>query len=388
LINDRSIEANPYLKLRGESQLRAKHAFEHSAGWRFGFLFGVLLVFAAYGWDAMQLFLIHAEFWWTKLALACITILPLAIMAGGIGGFVNWLGKVFLWGFFGVLAGYCAIHIPFEGARLVLRNIDETLHLVEFLPIPAAATDSFARLAALGVCLGILVGLAQSMLVGWAWERANEDYKLTAGGWALFLLTFPLVLALAFLFDATTNAPLRAPMQLLNSAAQSGLNDLPDLDSGEMELERAFTYHLGQEWRNNFVPEYTVHLAASEPSRVGESFVDLAFANGYLWRCRVTTSDEITGSCYDLKHEYARYISEFVPRGSFRCTECEARVSEQAQAWRAANARSLGEGDRVAITHGAGSSVLVRVESAQDNDFECLLSGANPVTIEHCGSTN
>ena len=91
LVNPTPIESNPYLKARGESQLRAKHAFERRAGWRYGFVFGATLLFAGYAIDAIQQVQAHSEFWWLNLTLAAVTILPLAILAGGIGGYVNWL---------------------------------------------------------------------------------------------------------------------------------------------------------------------------------------------------------------------------------------------------------------------------------------------------------
>ncbi len=386
MINQRPIELNPYLKMRGESQLRAKHAFERAAGWRYGMVFGALVLVMGYGWDAVQLFGLHTEYWWAKLAIALVTILPLSILIGGIGGYVNWLLKLPLWVLFGVIAGWCAIHIPFNGARVALQTFDVNLQLVEFLPIPDAATDSFGMLATLGACLGVLVGLMQSVTVNWAWERSTEDYKITLGGWAMFLFAFPLMFAYAFLFDGTAHLPLRAPQQLIHSVIQSGLNDAPDQDQTQMEIHRALVYLLGQRWKKNFTPAYTVRLASSEPSAVGESYVDVTFTNGFNWRCRITTYGEFTGGCYDLNAEYTRYLSEFIPRGSFRCADCQARVTQQAAQWRAENARELTSTDKIQIVHGAGSSIRARVQSQNQNSFECLLWGANPVIVESCES--
>lgn len=383
MIKDRHAETNPYLKMRGESQLRAKHAFERSAGWRFGLTFGVLLVLVGYVWDAFQLSTSHVEFWWAKLALACLTILPMAIVIGALGGFVNWLLKLVLWVIFGVTAAWCAIHIPFGGARFLLGNFDSNLHLIEFLPIPDAAADSFGMLATLGACLGILVGLSHTVLVNYAWERSTEDYRLTPGGWALFLLTVPFVLAYGILFDGTAHAPLRAPMQLVNSIVQSGLNDPPDLDRNTMEMHRALIYVTAQPWRKNFTPDYTIRLASSEPTVVGESYVDVTFTKDFNLRCRITTYGEFAGGCYDLGAEYKRYVSEFVPRGSFRCNDCQARVTPQAAAWRAQNARPVSVND-MSVHHVAGSGVLVDVRPSHEPKFQCLLFGAAVVTVQEC----
>lgn len=384
MIHERPIESNPYLKMRGESQLRAKHAFERRAGWRFGFVFGALILLFGYVWDAVQLFNIHTEFWWIKLALALVTIFPLAILTGGIGGYVNWLLKIPLWILFGIVAGWCAIHLPFDGARIALEYFDPNLRVVEFLPIPEAATGSFGILATLGACLGILAGLLQSVAVNWAWERSTEEYRLTLAGWAMFLLATPIAFAYAFLFDSTAHLPLRTPQQLIHNVIQSGLTDAPDQDQSQMELARARMYLTGQRWRKNFTPDYTLRLASSEASVVGESFVDVTFANGYNWRCRITNDGDFAGVCYDLNTEYSRYLTEFVPRGSFRCADCQARVTQQAANWRAANARDLTSTDKISVTHGAGSSVIVRVQSQAEKSFECLIWGANPVIVAEC----
>lgn len=384
MINERPVEANPYLKMRGESQIRAKHDFERTAGWRFGLVFGILVVLLSYTWDAVQLSFFHTDFWWLKFALACVTILPLAVVVGGIGGYFNWMLKIPLWLLFGIGAGWLALHIPFDLSRLVLQNLDLNLRTVEFLPIPAGADDSFGFLATLGACIGILVGVVQTFLVNAAWERSTEDYHITIGGWAMFLLALPLAFAYSFLYDGTGNLPLRMPMERVNNIIQSGLNDPPNLDQKTMELHGALVYLTGQQWAKQFTPDYTMRLASVEPTRLGEAYVDATFSNGFNWRCRLTSFGEFAVGCVDLNTDYARYISEFVPRGSFRCDDCEARVSQQASDWRAQNARPLTTTDKISVVHSAGSSITVGVRAQGANSFECLIWGANPVIVQEC----
>jgi len=384
LINQPSVEANPYLKMRGELQLRAKHAFERAAGWRFGLVFGALLILFAYAWDTAQLFVWHAEFWWVKLVLAFVTLLPLAILTGALGSYGNGFFKIVLWAIFGIVAGWGAIHIPFDGAHMALQNFDSTLRGVEFLPMPRAVSESYQRVALLGAGVGVLVGLAQTILINAAWERSTEDYQLTASGWAFLLLSAPLAFSFAFLFDNAAQLPLRTPIERINAIVQSGLNDAPDLDHTAMEGSRALPYLTGQQWRKQFSADYTLHLASADLTPAGNTYVDVSFANGFNWRCRLTSLGEFAVSCFALNTEYARYISEFVPRGSFRCNECQARVSQQAADWRAHHARPLTNTDHISVLHGAGSSIRVRVQSQRENSFECLIGGANPVIVEQC----
>lgn len=388
MISERRFESNPYLRMRGESQLRAKHAFERAAGWRFGFVFGALLVLFGYVPDAFQLWSWHAEYWWVKLALACFTILPLAVLAGGIAGHVNWQLKLPVWALFGMLAGWCAVNIPFNGARIMLQNLDSNLSAAPYLPVPLTASESYGMLAALGAGVGLVVGGLQTLLVAAAWEHSTEDYRMTAIGWAFLLLTAPFAFGFAFLYDWNTHLTLRLPVERVHAIVQSGLDDAPNQNPTTMASQHALNYVIGQHWRARFGEKYTIHLAGADSARPGESYVDASFDNGFNLRCRIALADEVPIACMDLNAEYTRLISEFVPRGSFRCGDCEASVSPQAAEWRAANARELDSAERVSIKHGAGGSVLVRVSAREGNrsqaKFECLVSGADPVIVEHC----
>lgn len=384
MIREESAQVNPYLKMRGDSQLRAKHAFARAAGWRYGLIVGVLIVIFVYGWDAAQLYAMHAELWSLKLALALVTIFPLATLSGALSGFVNWVIKLVVWILFGIVASWCVLHIPFEGVSWVVQNFDASARDVKLFPMPNYVADSLVLLTILSAGLGILVAGMQSVTGNLAWERSTQDYKMTLGGWAMFFLALPLIGGFAVLFDGTANYPLRAPLALIQNVIASGMTDASNLDESRMESHEANVYRAGQQWRKSFSAEYTIRLAASEP-RVGvEPSVDVSFANGFNWRCQINGHAEFVGTCYDLNVEYVRYIQEFIPRGSFRCANCEALVTPQAAQWRGEHARPLGSGDKISVNHGAGSLVRVRVASTGENSFECLFWGANPVIVQEC----
>jgi hypothetical protein len=200
----------------------------------------------------------------------------------------------------------------------------------------------------------------------------------------MFLAALPFAIAYGLLFEGSAQTPLRIPMQTVQAIVQSGLHDPPGLDQSNMEIHRALVYLVGQRWRKSMTPDYTIRLAASEPKVVGETFVDVSFANGVNLRCRITTYGEFSGGCVDLNQTYQNYISEFLRRGTFDCQECEARISENAAAWQKQNARTLTQGDTTHVLHGAGSSVNVRVAASDGIKIECLMWGANPVIIEAC----
>lgn len=384
---DRSLYSNPYLKARGESQLRAKHAFEQAAGWRYGLVFGGLVVFFAYGWDALQQNQLHAEFWWLRLALALLTILPLALFVGGIAGYFNWVIKVLLWVVFGFLAAYLTIHIPFDGARLVLGRLDPNLNVQEYLPLTAQAANTFAILALVSGALGILVGLGQVLLVNWAWENSSEDYHLTLTGWLLFLLVTPLALGYAFLLDVSGNNPLRAPLVVLDAVVQSGLNDPQSQDQTKMTSQQSQIYAAGQRLRTTLTPDYTLRVAAPENPATGDAYVDVSFDSGANLRC-IVSGGEFPRTCYDMNAEFSRILTEFVPRGSFRCPDCEMQVSDAAAEWQREHASALDPADIFTLRHGAGDAVVVRVRAVNGAHWECVFAGVNPLTIQNCTTEN
>ncbi|HZQ10564.1 MAG TPA: hypothetical protein VFD70_28555 [Anaerolineae bacterium] len=384
MLNERQLDLNPYLQERGESQLRAKHAFDRRAGWYYGFVVGALTVITAYGWDALQLLLLDAEFWWIHLALACLTIVPLAILIGGIGGYIHWLLRLPLWALFGALGAWCALHIPFDGAQLALQWFDSNLRVSEFLAIPPSIADSSRTLMILGAGLGVLVGFLHTIVVNWAWEYSSDENLLTVRGLLSFFLVAPLAFGLAFLLDSTAHAPLRTPLETIHATVQSGLNDAPGLDPNQMEGDRALVYLTGQRWRAQFTRNYTIHLAALESNSNGESFADVSFDNGFNWRCRLTSTGALKDPCYDISTEYRNYVVSFISHGTFQCIDCQGQVAAPADTWQVKNARELTATDQFLVKHGAGSIVTVEIQAQDGSTIECTLSGANSVIIQNC----
>lgn len=372
------------IKSRAVSQLHLKKAFECGAGWRFGLVTGVIIVLIGYGWDALQLASISVEYFWIKLLIAAVTILPLATLAGYVAGHFNLILQFVVWLIFGLVSAFFAIHIPFELARGVLTLFDANLSVVELLAIPRAATDSTSVAMTFGALLGILVGGAQSLVVGKAWEDSSDNHTVTRRGWALFLLVLPLALAYAALFDGTVNTPLRTPLQLVSSVIQMGLYSAPDLDFRQMETPQALRYVTAMSWRDKLAPRYVMRLAAIEPRSVGQGYVDTTFDNGLNLRCETTTYGEFIGTCIDLNARYPEYLRQFMGTGTVVCDECEVLPSPQVQNWQKQHPARLGAADLFTIAHGAGGSVRISVTPQAGDPFECLFSGADPVIVEQC----
>lgn len=382
LVNPTPVELNPYLKARGESQLRAKHGFERKAGWRFGLIFGVLVLLAGYTLDAIQQLQAHSQFWWLYFAWALVTLAPLAFLAGGISGYVNWLLKLPIWAGWTLVAGWCALNIPFTLSQLAFQWLDPALRVAD--AAPRSVGDAYGMLAMLSIFAGSAVGLTQTVAVGWAWKHATNDLEFTLGSWMVLFTSLPLALGFGLLIDHFAQQPLRAPLQMTHALIESGLNDPPNLDTSTQNFERATAYREGQRWRNLFTSEYTLHLAAREPQAKAETYIDASFGNGNLLRCRISALDQFSNDCIDLKQAYSDYISEFLRQGAFECRGCASEISAQARAWQQTNARTLTAADTTRVLHRAGSGVSVRVRVADGAELECLFWGVNPIRIAAC----
>lgn len=374
------------IKSRAESKLQLKQAFERGAGWRFGLVTGLIIVLVGYGWDALQLASISVEYYWIKFLLAAVTILPLATLAGYIAGHFNIILQFVVWLIFGLVSAFFAIHIPFELARGVLQLFEPNLRVVELLAIPHGATDSTGVAMTLGALLGILVGGAQALVVGKAWEDSSDNHTITRRGWALLLLVIPLALAYAILFDGTINTPVRTPLQLVSSVIQVGLYTSPNLDFRQMETHEALRYVTASSWRDRLTPRYVMRLAAIEPRNVGQGYVDTTFDNGLNLRCETTTYGEFIGTCFDINARYPEYLGQFISTGTVTCNDCQVVPSAQVQNWQKQHAAQLGATDLFTIAHGAGSSVRISVTPQAGARFECLFSGADPILIEECSA--
>lgn len=356
----------------------ARPRFEAGAGWRFGFVFGVVLIAIGWGLDAWLLATTSTAFFWGKLPLALITILPLAIAAGWLAARASILLKFLVWMGWGVVVGWLTIHLPFEATSALAALADPTVRGLAVFPFTGAAQERIFGTMLFGVVLAIPLTVIEIAALGWAWDQSDTDDRMTRASWSRLVVGAPFALALAILYDSSANAPFRAPVQLTQRVIETGLRTPSGLKTDALETHKALEYIAAEQWRGQFAENYTQQLADFEPEKFKEVYVDVVFADGFIWRCPTLAYGEYLGNCQDLRALYRDWMQQFLSEGAVRCQECAVEIAPDAAVWQRQNRRAV-EANRIAVEHHAGGVVVVRAE-----EVECYFVGAQPVVIQRC----
>ncbi len=370
---------------RKELHQAEREKFEEGAGWRYGLVFAGVLVAVAWGWDAWDLARASADLYWAKLVLASVTLIPLGALAGGITARLHhsMIARVAIWIACGALTGLIAIHLPFEGASLIASIIDPATRGVTLFPFPPAAEERVALVMVFGALAGFLAVPLQTAALAWAWDRSTAQSRITPGGWAMLFVSAPLAISLAALYDGSANAQLRGPFQLAERQIQVALTTPPDLDISKMETLRALEYVSVSQWRGKFSAQHTAYLANFDRTGLKTVNIDVAFDNGFVWRCQsVRNGDDLT-NCIDLNKAYTDLMTQFLRTGAAACAQCSVHMDASAAAWRAQHPR-LDAPQNIAITHRAGGMVLVRANYAAGASVTCRFFGADLVELLDC----
>ncbi len=364
----------------------AHRRFEVGAGWRYGLLFGLVLTLVAWGLDAAELAFESGALFWPKLLLALILILPLCTAAGALAARAyDSLGrKLLVWLVCGGVTGWLAIHLPFEGVSALVALTDPSTRGITVFPFVPAAQERVLFMVVAGAVVGLVVGVLQILATNWAWDRSTKDNRFTLASWLTLLVAVPFALTLGAVYDGIVNAQFRAPVSLTNRIIQLALHTPPDLDLQSMETGKLLDYLATREWRSRFSSHYTQHWADFDPNTLRSAMVDVAFDNGFIWRCEVNRDGENLAGCVDLNTTYAGYIRDFFVTADVQCQGCFVRIEPSVAAWRKANLSTLGDIQDVQVAQHSGGIVTALARFSSRHSAECRFTGAYTVAIESC----
>ncbi len=363
-----------------------RERFEEGAGWRYGLVFGLVLVLVGWGWDMWELQRASADMFWSKLLLATIMLIPLTALAGTIAARAHRPNRVkfIVWAVCGALSGLIAIHLPFEGAGALAALIDPAVRGVMIFPFPPAAEERVLIVVAFGALAGLVAAALQNLAVAWAWDRSPANNRISLDGWAMLLVSAPLAFGLAALFDGSANAQLRGPIQLANRRIQIALTTPPDLDVRTMETSRALEYLSIGKWRERFSQRYTEYISNFDRKRLQDVNVDAVFDNGFVWRCQSVRNGDDLYDCVDLSEEYAGFMRQFLQTGDVQCDDCSVHVEPDAAAWHAQQNNAPGDPKQISLIHHAGGVIVVRASQSDGTSVDCQFYGANLIEILTC----
>lgn len=369
---------------RNEVDHAALHKFEIAVGMRYGIVFGLILVAVGWGVDAWESANTSLELFWAKLPLATITIIPLCAIAGSLAArFNRSIAKMLVWGFFGAITGWIAIHLPFEGASTIATLIDPALGNTPIFPFGPAAQERVVGMITFGAVAGIVAAWGQRIANVWAWDQSSTDNRMTRGAWATLLLCAPIAIGLGAVYDGAANASIRGPARLPQRLIEIALTTPPNLDLNRMSARQALDYGLTARWRDRFSARYTQRIAGFDMRTLTEEYIDTEFDTGLIWRCDITQDGSNIRGCVDLTETYGDWVKQFLQTSQIRCGECLIRIEPEALAWQTHNASALKNAVQVTVIHHSGGVVTAR--SVLENLIvECRIVGAEPVNLQGC----
>ncbi len=360
----------------------AKKNFEIGAGWRFGFVFGVVLVATGWGWDARESADAFLEYSWVKLPFAISSILPLCALAGMLAmRYERSRAKMAVWGIFGAATGFIAIHLPFEPVSALAIWSDLSTRGKSIFPFGPGAQERVVGMMAFGALAGIATVWVEKLAMVWAWDRSSSKHQMTFGAWMTLWIAAPIAFALGVLYDDAANAPLRNPARVTNRIIQVALNTPPDLDLTNLGIFQTLDYAATVAVRDQFSARYVQRIVDFDRRALATAWVDTEFDNGFVLRCQITRDGTNLRRCFNLGAVYRDWVTQFLQTGRIRCDDCNLRVEPDALTWQQKNAP--GAPQRVELDHRSGGIVLVRAIYAA-RVVECRLVGADPVNLQEC----
>ena len=359
--------------------------FEVSVGWRYGLVFGILLVLFGWGWDAVELARVAREFFWLKILIVSSVIIPLTTLAGTLAGRIpqSLARKTLAWVVLGGVTGGMGLYLSFEGASAVVALFDPAVRGIAIFPFSPGVQERVWLNSAFGAIAGLFAAALQHWATNWAWDNSSTDNRFTPRNWLVVLGCLPITLALGALCDGAANAQLRGPLQTTDRIIRLALSAPPDLDTRQMPTAELLDYASAAQWQGKFSAQYTQRIADFNLKTLNEAYVDVEFDNGLLWRCSTAWSGSVLRSCRDLGSLYRDWMKQFWELGFVRCEDCSVRIDRATVERYNQNARTLGEPRQIVATHRAGGVVLMRTEFPSGT-IECRLVGAEPVVIRDC----
>jgi len=370
---------------RKELHQAEREKFEETAGVHYGLVFGIGLVLVGWGWDAYELWRASNEFFWLKLLLIALVIIPLTALAGTIAGHIHRsnLRKMIVWVLIGSVLGPISLLMSTEGLSTVIALFDATIRGVTLYPFSAGLQERVVLTAVFGAVIGVLATAMQKLTTAWAWDNSSNDNRFTFASWTLLWACAPLAIALGALYDGSLNSQMRAPVQLSHRLIELMLTTPPDADIRAMNTFTMLDYVNTSKWQKDFTTHYVQRIADLDPRTLTSAFVDVEFDNGFIWRCQSVRNGDNWKDCLDLSPQYRDWMQQFLRTGIVQCGECLVTIPPPTQIWYAQNASHLGTPQQISIAHHAGGVILVTATLA-NTQVDCRIVGASPAVIHDC----
>ncbi len=354
------------------------------AGVAYGLFYGLGFSLFAWGYDGWQLSAASAASPWAKLALGLPPVLVLSGVVGGLAAAISQAGvSAILWAVCGWMLGLIAGHLPFDGGNIWVWVSDRRLWGEIILPYDYAATVRTTLVVFSCAAAGVLVGLAESAAVQWAWDVGSGDRLRWRSYLVLLIVGVVAALPAAAIVNSLIDEPLRVHQVVVGQTVSAARNPAASDSVSEADLRslRPFLDSIGGGYTSYFVS------FGADTKSWHSAYVDLAFEDGFLLRC--VTSGRHVIYCDDYSRRFAGWMSDLVRAGLYgerpweEATVRRLKVGDEVLAVLEANRDYLAE-EYVLSREEVAGRVFLTAHFADGAAMTCLFHGAAPVVAERC----
>ncbi len=343
-----------------------------------GALYGVIVAlgFTLFFWlpDALTLREAHYSWWWMKLVLGPLLVIPLGAMIGWLAASMRWSGLgLLVWMAGGGLLAWIGGHIQFDGVSWLVRLTDiyPSERVMYSFSEPIAAFTGMSMAAGLGA--GLVVGIIGLLAVERAWDASTSRYGFSLKSIALLGLCLPVMLVLGLLADFQINASTRGAI----TGVQQTIETVRDPNA---DLVRAKLAPMAR-YRTRMSPNYTLYLNTIN-DELTRYLIDVQFDTGLILRC--PNLWENTFLCSDLSKQLDEWMTQLATVKDWACTDCGLEIDDAVRQWLNATAPTLGQLESVALLKHQGGWLYMRATFASGRKIDCRFVGDQPMTVDLC----
>jgi hypothetical protein len=342
----------------------------------FGVFGGLWFALGVWGLDALLLSSAQTENAGLKLLIGA----PFVILLGGIIGWLTArfdrpvLGGLF-WLLTGLIFGWFASHIPFEGLSLVIGYLDVEFSGSAIYPFVYSAQ---MRMILIMVLIGVILAFAGGFELFFI-ESASHASSQSGRFFRLFSC-FIIFLPIGLLVDNLINNPLRAPMIGLSrtiNLARDARNQGMSLDA-----KRAAGVRVLDIFGNTLDQPYKLILGTYDADSIQETTIYINFSG--VWGVCSAVEDK-TIVCWKATERYLRKLDCVINGGSFNF--CGLKLLPDStppdmSIFKNYNPVSL----RYGIEGARGNTVLVTVGDGDEHQSQCRMRDEGNVFLESCSA--
>jgi len=346
------------------------HRLPRVAGLGYGLIYSLAFGLAAWGYDGRVLAHSNAELAWAKLGVGLPLLLLVGAATGALAGRSARAGAwIRAWMAGGALMGIIVGAMPFAGHNLATWVTEPRLWGTNVYPMGPAGAAQMAFVAFVTACVGSIAGLLGCVLLEKASHLASPAGRMSGRSWAVLFLGVPLAVLPGLTGDQIVNSALRTGQRTVYGYTSTG----PAGDTSHGDVDP---------YRDQPAASFTLHLVDYDLETQEQETIDVAFDNGSVVRCQVSSRE--LGDCLPISPQFETWMDALVQGREPAPQSGGVVVNEQTLSWLASQREHMSERYEVARDTQRGGWVIMSARFDSGYALTCYFRGASPVVLDRC----